>query len=48
MGKINIWQIMESVENVVMVSRAVLILIRAYLHSLNKSERHSNIKTVEI
>jgi hypothetical protein len=37
-GRINIWQIMESVENVVRVSRAVLILSRAYLHSLNKSK----------
>lgn len=48
MGRINIWQIMESVENVVRVSRAVLILSRAYLHSLNRSEKHSNIKTMEI
>jgi len=38
---------MESVENVVRVSRAVLILSRAYLHSLNKSEKHSKIITLE-
>jgi hypothetical protein len=39
MGRINIWQIMEFVGNVVRVSMAVLILSRAYLHSLNKSEK---------
>jgi len=42
------WQVMESVENVVRVSRVVLILSRTYVHSLNKSERHINMKTVEV
>jgi hypothetical protein len=48
MSRINIWQIMESMGNVVRFSKAVLTLSRAYLHSLNKSEKHSNIRTMEI